>query len=131
MSRFGFLVIVFVMGACDQGEPRTLSAEHRAAEQAVKDAEKAKKELETVMKELDHLDAEVSAAIDAVANAKTDAERASAKAKLTVIQRKQHEMKQRTMEQRLRDHRDRRGMPTNKECLDNPRAKGCSSTIPS
>jgi len=81
-----------------------------------------------VMKDLDELDRKIGAAVTAVADAQSDADRARAKAQLAALQKEQSELKQRAADARAAAARaDRlKGTKISKECMDNPLAKGCS-----
>jgi len=115
------------MRESDEAGEAKRKAEASAA-QAVKDAAEAKDQLDKVMKQLDELDANVNKAVNAVADAQNDADRASAKQRLIALQREQYEMKQRANEARAKAEKAERnkGIKISKECMDNPLAKGCT-----
>ena len=115
------------MRASDHDAEAKRRAEATAA-QAVKDAQEAKEQLDTVMRQLDDLDTKVGQAVNAVADAQNDADRASAKARLIALQKEQYEMKQRAAAARARAEKAERlkGVKISKECMENPLAKGCS-----
>jgi hypothetical protein len=115
------------MHESQESDARRKKAEAEAA-QAVHDANDAKEKLEKITKDLDDLNDKVSTAVNAVADAQNDADRASAKAKLVALQKEQFEMKQRAADAKAAAEKAerRKGVKVSKECLDNPLAKGCS-----
>ena len=61
--------------------------------QAIKDAQDARARLEAITRQLDLIDVQVAAAVRAVIDAESDAERARAKVRLIELQKQQYELK--------------------------------------
>lgn len=98
------------------------------ADQAIKDANDAKEKLAKIEHDLDELNGKISTAVNAVADAQNDADRARAKSQLAALQREQYEMKQRAAAAKAAADKAERakGVHTSAECLANPLAKGCN-----
>ena len=98
-----------------------------AAAQAVKDIQAAKDELDKLMRELDELDDQIARAVNASAEAKNDADRAAAEARLRQLKEQYEEMKQRAMLSRaLADRgKDVKCVCIPRRCMDHPQAKSC------
>jgi hypothetical protein len=113
------------------------SAESADEDKAKAEAIAAKRDAETkeLLEKVEKLQAsfidmttQVNNAIAAVDAAQGDADRASAKAKLADLQRRQAEIQAQMAAAKAAAERAQRlkGVKISKECLDNPLAKGCS-----
>ena len=117
---------------CDKGGPTKEELARQKAEaeseQAVKDAEQAKAKLEQWIKVIDDLDAKIAAAINKVAEAQSDDERAAAQAELKKLREDREALVREAAAARAAKQvlERRQGLPISKECMDNPLAKGCS-----
>jgi len=105
-----------------------LEAALAEAKKAQADAELAADKFAKAEKAFDAQQAKLDAAIKMIANAKTDAERNAARARLAELQKQlaaaQAEI---AATKEVADHAERaKGVHIRQECLDNPLAKGCS-----
>lgn len=134
LVSYSVLAMLLAGPGCKDSKP---SAREKAAAEApsetsmaktAKDAEEAKTKLETAVRELDELNAKVTAALTALTDAKTDADRAATKAQLWQLQKDQTDLKQRVDTARRAAEAVQRptDVKLSKECVDNPLAKGCS-----
>lgn len=112
-----------------EADAEAAAAKARAmADQAMKDAEAAKQTVDKVAHDLDDLNAKINSAIDALASAQNDADRAVARAKLAALQQEQSETKVRVEAAKADADKAQRakGVHVSKQCMDNPLAKGCT-----
>ena len=109
-----------------QAELAAKRAEASAA-RAVAEAAAAQATLAKLQADLEALNAKVSAAVDALASAQNDNDRAVAKAKLEELQKTKAELDAKVAAANAAAARAQRlkGVTISKECLDNPLAKGC------
>jgi multidrug efflux pump subunit AcrA (membrane-fusion protein) len=100
----------------------------KLAEQAMHDAQEAQDQVVRLSKDLTDLGAKVDAAVDALASAQNDADRAAARAKLDELRQQRAALEMRV--KAVRDAAERaqraKGVTISKECLDNPLAAGCN-----
>ena len=130
------LVVMLAIGCGSKEAPPTPEKEPPAEmakrvaegiETARKEADEVHAAVEKLQVEIEALILRVDAAVDAVANAQNDNDRASATAALQRLQREKAELEARIAEAKARAMRAerRKGVKLSKECLDNPLAKGC------
>jgi TolA-binding protein len=130
-------VVVIALGCGNKQEAPPKAEQEAAAEVANKgeqriqiarkEADDARIAVETLQADAEALIQRVNAAIDAVANAQNDNDRASARAALLRLQREKAEIEARIAEAKAAAARAERlkGVKISKECLDNPLARGC------
>src|SRR3569623_1432953 len=113
--------------AADEAD-RQAELDRKAKEEAVKVAADAQEKVERIQHDLDDLNDKITKAVDAVATAQNDADRASARQKLANLQKEQAEMRQRAADAKAAAAKAERArcVHTSAECLANPLAKGCS-----
>src|SRR3569623_1883765 len=113
--------------AADEAD-RQAELDRKAKEEAVKVAADAQEKVERIQHDLDDLNDKITKAVDAVATAQNDADRASARQKLANLLKEQAEMRQRAADAKAAAAKAERarGVHTSAECLANPLAKGCS-----
>jgi len=107
--------------------PSNHEAAETDAQRDAREAAEAHARVEALSVELDAMEQKVSIAVDAVIAAQNDGDRAAAAERLKLLQREMAELKQRLADasSEAARHRRNRGDKINKECLDNPLAKGC------
>ncbi len=95
---------------------------------AQKDAAKAQASITALQEELAAFDVRVNAAVSAVVDAQTQADRDAATAKLAALRKEKLELEARLAQAKAEAARAERlrGVSISKECIDNPLAKGCS-----
>jgi chromosome segregation ATPase len=121
-------MIACVPELTDVMQARLESAKAKAeADKAMAAAKAAGDEVAKLAADLDALNDKVAKAVDAIVQAKTDAERAAAKTTLDSLRKEKSELEQRVAEAKAASARAERmkGVHISKECLDNPLAKGC------
>jgi hypothetical protein len=100
----------------------------KVAQDAIAAGREARDQVDKVRQNLDDLDRKVTNAVNAVAAAQNDADRAAARAKLVELQR--HEADARALIEQAKAAAARaehaKGVNVSKECLDNPLAAGCN-----
>jgi hypothetical protein len=97
------------------------------ADRASSNADEARKKVDALQAEMTALDATVNVAVDAVANAQTDADRKAAKAKLDQLRKQKAELEGRLSQAKSESAKAERekGVKVSPTCMNNPLAKGC------